>query len=359
MSRLPQRQSLPAQTADIIIEMIASAELADTLPGERSLAARLQIGRDTLRSALEILETQGYISARKHGVKRAIIKSPKITSRPITKRVAFLSPKKIHELPPWMLVEVDTLRELLHSRGYHFELITPGIFHLKNPARQLDKLAESNQFDVWILYQCPILIQKWFQDKELPTIIRGYPNKDITTPYIDVDWKATAYHAGTVLARNGHQHVGLLMPNIKLAGLAAAEKGLREAIESETHRGQVSTLIDKIETSSVCAALEQTFLQKSPPTAIVGTRTRHTLSVLSWLAEHGLSIPKNLSYISLAYEPWFEHLVSPITHYHADPASFARSLVQKIVALADGKSKTQPIKLIIPEFHKGHSVRPR
>jgi len=359
MPRLPQRQSLPAQAADIIVEMIASGDLVDTLPGERVLAARLQIGRDTLRAALEILESTGYLSPRKHGTKRRITQQPASTPSRVTQRIAFLSPKKLHELPPWMLVEVDTLRELLHSRGYNFEFLTPGIFHLKNPSRQLEALAENSHIDVWILYQCPGLIQEWFQKNDLPTIIRGYPNPGVDIPHIDTDWQATAFHAGTVLARNGHRHVGLLMPDAQLAGLRASEVGLKQAIESESYGGKVHLLIDKIQTGSVCNTLELAFSQEHPPTAIVGTRTRHILSVMSWLAERGMSIPKNLSYISLSYEQWFEYLVYPVTHYHADPAAFARSMARKVVSLSGGKTKSQPLKLIIPEFHKGRSVSQR
>jgi len=259
MPQLPQRLSLPTQIANTIIEMIASGDLIDTLPGERVLAARLQVGRDSLRSALEILESSGHISTRKHGIKRAIIKKPTKPASRVTKRIGFLSPKKLHELPPWMLLEVDTIRDLL-------------------------------------------------------------------------------------------------MPDTQLAGLRASEKGLKQAIESPSHAGTVTRLIDQKQLGNISITLEKAFRQNYQPTAIVGTRSHHILSVMSWLAEHGMSIPKNLSYISLSYEQWFEHFISPITHYHADPTAFGRSIVRKIISIAEDKNTSEPLKLIIPEFHKGSSV---
>lgn len=62
MQRTPHRQSLPIQAAKIILEMISSGDLHDILPGERRLADQLQIGRDTLRGALQILESENVIS---------------------------------------------------------------------------------------------------------------------------------------------------------------------------------------------------------------------------------------------------------------------------------------------------------
>ncbi len=356
MSRLPQRHSLPVQTAEIIHEMIICGELKDTLPSERTLATRLQIGRDTLRAALDILELQKTISSRQHGKRRSILRQGSGRKATQSRRIAFISPKELRELPPNMLIEVDTLRELLNHRGYEFELVTPGIFHLKNPARQLDKVLHDNRYDVWILYQCPLQVQQWFQKHNIPAIIRGYSNVGIEIPSLDEDWHASAFHAGGVLSRNNHRSVGLLMPDTKLAGLAATEIGLREAIEQSNTKGTVHKIIDSIDPSSTQRSLERALKLKNPPTALVGTRSRHTLSVISWLAQYQLSIPREISYISLSYEHWYSHLTPSITHYYSDPTNFARSLVRKITSYCENK-KVQPLKLLMPNYVCGDSVR--
>jgi len=356
MPRLPQRHSLPAQAADIILDMIQSGELTDSLPGERALASRLQIGRDTLRAALETLESQRVISSREHGKRRAILARSSTKSINHTPRIAFISPKELCELPPLMLVEVDTLRELLNKRGYEFEFLTPGIFHLNNPEKRLQKLVQDTRFDVWILHQCPQQVQQWFQNNHLKTIVRGYSNIGIDIPSLDEDWGASAFHAGGVLSRHGHRSVGLLMPDAKLAGLTATENGLRKAMEQSSTKSTVHTLIDTADPTSTHKALERAFKLKDRPTVFVGTRARHTLNVLSWLAQHGLSIPKDVSYISLAYEQWYSNLTPTITHYHSDPATFARSLLRAIASQLENK-KAQRLKLIIPEYSEGKSVR--
>ena len=115
MSRIPNRQSLPAQAARIIREMISSGDLQGLLPGERTLASQLQIGRDTLRAALTSLEADGIISHNEQGKRRRILTTAE-KCRTATKRIAFPSPKSLAQLPPWMLVQFDSLRDILHQR---------------------------------------------------------------------------------------------------------------------------------------------------------------------------------------------------------------------------------------------------
>lgn len=358
MPNLPKRQSLPSQAAEIILQLINDGELTHLLPGERTLAAKLQIGRDTLRLALELLETQGYLSPRQQGKSRKILQPAKAGRKKTSpKRVAIISPKKLHELPPWMLIEVDTLRELLNQHGYQLELLTPGIFQLKNPARRLEKLVNDSRVNVWILYQCPAPVQQWFQKKKLHTIIRGYPYESVELPCIDEDWEAASYHAGVALARKGHRIVGLLMPDTKLAGLITTEAGLRRAIENPPTCGIVHKMVDQAEPGSARRALERMFQLQNPPTAIVVTRSRHVLTLLTWLAGHRLRVPNDLSLIALSYEGWFEHLTPSITHYHSDPASLARTVMRKVTNLIGGESAEATRKLIIPEYLEGQSVR--
>ncbi|NNJ86261.1 MAG: GntR family transcriptional regulator, partial [Akkermansiaceae bacterium] len=87
--------------------MIKSGELQSSLPGERTLANRLQIGRDTLRAALDILESQEIISPREHGKRRSILSRDSGRRVTQSRRIAFISPKELRELPPNMLIEVD------------------------------------------------------------------------------------------------------------------------------------------------------------------------------------------------------------------------------------------------------------
>ena len=358
MSRLPHRQDLPTQAATIIKEMIVGGEFHALLPGERTLADKLQIGRDTLRLSLEILESEGWITPRQHGKRRGISKPGlRVDQRKKSNRIAFLSPKSLREFPPWLLIEFDLVRGLLNRRGYELELVSPGLFHLRNPARKLEKLVEDVEVDAWILYQCPAPVQLWFEEQRLPALIRGYPQPEVIIPCLDEDWHAAAFHAGGLLKRHGHHRIGLLMPDVKLGGLEATEQGLAKAIESGPNPGSVYKMIDRGEPDSVLRVLEVAFGLENPPTAIIATRSRYVLNLMSWMAERRLRIPDDLSLVALCYETWYEQLRPTITHYHSEPDTIAGSVVRKILRIASTELKSTQQKLLIPECFEGASVR--
>ena len=95
------------------------------------------------------------------------------------------------------------------------------------------------------------------------------------------------------------------------------------------------------------------------PTAIVATRSRHTLSMISWMAQHKLSVPRDLSLITITSEPWFEHLLPKPSHYFLDPSNLARTVVRHILPIAQGKTTTSTRKLITPEYIAGDTVAKR
>ena len=356
MPRIPHRHKLPLQAAEILLEMISAGDIQNLLPGERKLATQLQIGRDTLRSALEILTTDGVISPCEHGKRRQIL-SAAAPTKASTHRIAYLSPKKLTELPPWMLLEFDTLRDLLSKNDYQLQLVTPGLFHIKNPARKLEIMIKDTDADAWILHQCPRPVQEWFQEHQIPSLIRGSAQPGIKIPSVDEDWGASAFHAGSLLWRNGHRRIGLLRPETNLAGLHATEAGLRRACPETDEFDPIIPILEKGTPENIAVVLERSLRLQYPPTAIITTRSRHLLTGLTWAAQNELKIPRDLSVISLASEPWYEHIIPKPSHYSTDPANFARTVLRHIIPIAEGKPSTTAQKLLIPEYIAGQTVK--
>lgn len=356
--KLPQRRPLATEAVKVIQEMIESGELQQRLPGERALSERLQIGRDTLRAALVELQHQGWISVGSHGKHRQILKNPskkKETQR--SKRIGFLSPKRLELLPPTMLLELDHVREILARMNISLELHSPAVFTSGSPGSKLQDLVESFQYDAWILYQSTEQVQNWFQQQRIPCIVRGHPYLGIELPSLDLDWQATGFHAAALLSRNGHQSIGLMMPDTQLQGLFTAQKGIESALSQSTDDIVLHTIKEQGTAEAVAASLEKIYRAKNPPTAIIATRSRQVLTLISWLATHGLSIPKNISLISLPYDNVFNALVPKIAHYTMDQAIAARGVVRIVDAVIKGKTTKQ--KLIIPKFIPGGSVKKR
>jgi len=150
--KLPERQSLVTQAVQIIQKMILNGTLSSPLPGERILASKLQIGRDTLRNALIELERTKWISPSAQGQRRQTLKTPqKLTKPTTTKRIGIISPKSLEALPSPMLIEFDALRDILASRNILLSILTPPVFESKNPAARLKQFIQDHPADAWIL----------------------------------------------------------------------------------------------------------------------------------------------------------------------------------------------------------------
>lgn len=340
----------------VIQEMIKSGEIKQRLPGERELASRLQIGRDTLRMALVELEKTGWISVGEHGKRRQILKkssNKKVENR--SRRVGFLSPKRLEALPPTMLLEIDHMREMLARKDITLEIHTPSVFNLKRPGGRLKELVDSMQYDSWILYQSNESVQLWFEKQKIPCIVRGSVYPGIELPSLDLDWQATGFHAATLLARHGHRSIGLMVPDTQLQGLFAVQKGIENAVAKSPDDINLHTITEQGTAEAVAVSLHEMCHAEDPPTAIIATRSRQVLTLISWLASHKLRVPQNMSVVSLTYDNVFDALVPKISHYTMDRGTMARGVIRKLESVMKGQGFDQ--KLLIPDFVLGGSVR--
>ncbi len=146
------------------------------------------------------------------------------------------------------------------------------------------------------------------------------------------------------------------MPDTNLAGLRATERGLLKAFPENDSPDAIIPIIEKGTAENVARAMARTMRLSNPPTAILATRSRHALSLISWMAQQNLNIPRDLSLVTLASEPWYEHLIPRLSHYFSDPENFARTVLRHILPIAAGKTSSATNKLLIPEYISGQTV---
>lgn len=357
--KLPERESLVKQTVLVLQEMMHSGQMASPIPGERALASELQIGRDTLRAALHELTETGWISASAQGKRREILKTSKPSSAKKKKqsRVIFICPQRLEEFPRTMLIELNSLRSLLAKRGITVDVINPSVFDTTQPSKRLKQLVIDQPANAWVLYRCPEPVQRWFQENKIPCIVRGYPQPNISLPFLDEDWHAAAFHAASRLIANGHKSIAVLEPTTKLEGLIAAENGVKDAVSKAQEEITYHLIQENQTLASTIQSVQKALAAPSPPTAIVVTRSRHVLNLMSWLATFGYAIPEHLSIVALCHEPWFDELYSPISHYTTPPEVMSKHLAKMVRQLLNNSPVLTSNSLIIPELKDGASIK--
>ena len=353
---LPRRNSLVGECVRVMKARIAAGEWAEALPGERRLAALLNVGRDTIRLTLAELAAEGVIAVSAAGRQRRLILSGASSGGPrmAAWRIGMLSPVPLERLTQTMLAEVDHIRSLLAQRGGVLELLAPPWYDTPQPRRKLEAMLASEPRDAWILYRSSQAVQEAFQALHAPCVIRGHPHHGVELPFMDCDWAATGRHAVGVLWRKGHRRIGMLMPQDGMRGNLAAWQG---AAMFQEEGVALTEIAEDGGTGSLVAAVAGSLVRGDPPTAFITLRPRQTITLLTWLGSEGWRVPRDFSIIALATDPVMDHhLVPAITAYRLDPLVFAKRVVRHLELLVAGQIGPRGSLLLMPELVPGASV---
>ena len=350
---MPSRGNLVLDCVRVIKLRVESGEWQQLLPGERRLATVLQVGRDTIRLALQELEREGLLGSAEAGSRRRIrsVATNQAASR--TLRISLLAHRRLEQLPQPLLLEIDRIRSTLADKGGSLELIAPPWYEQKNPANRLATLLDEEPCSAWILLRSSAAVQEWFMQRRIPCLIRGYPHPGISLPHLDVDWRATARHAAGQLWRLGHRRAAILVPADPLKGVEAAVQGVKDLDEDGF---EATTQVEDGSPSGVARVLSRALQVKNPPTAIIATRARQAATALTWLASKGIQVPGHISLITLASEPFLDHLVPEISGYRTDPDAVAKLVTRRLERIVGGDPSPGGSPWISPEVVKGASL---
>lgn len=355
MHAVPPRPSLVTHSADFLRGALAVGGWEGVLPSERTLCQRLRISRPTLRAVLSQLEKEGVISAVKNRRRRVLAASE--GGHAVARRgvIALLSPVPPQAMPPFVLFWLDALRELLAEAGQSLEVHASPHCYSAKPAGGLKKLTQRVQAATWVLFRSTPAMQRWFQEQALPVVVAGSCGPEVALPSVDLDYRATCRHAATLLRREGHARMALLLPDALHGGDAESELGFREALANAP--GTRAWVIRHRESAEeLVRQLDDTLRQKPAPTALLVARSIHTLTVVSHLLRQGLRIPRDIAVVSRDDDAFLDHMVPRITRYAADPAKFARRLARLVLDLAHTRrASTRPVRLM-PDLKRGETA---
>ena len=355
--RLPQRQSLVAQTVAFLTAQIDKGGWREWLPSERALCELLQVSRNTLRSALAQMKTEGRVRPV-HGAGNQILAAPGGRSTPPRSRdVALLTPEPIERLRPMQSLWIDDMRALLSERGVRLRVFHGHHYYAVNPGAALQKLVGRNPHGCWILMLANETVQRWFGKIGVPCIVAGstYPGLDL--PFRDLDHRAMCRHAAGVFLGLGHRRLVMLTQRSRRAGDLESEAGFLEAVKQSRHPDAESLVVHHDETvAGVAQAVRRIVKLQPAATAWLVIHPHFYLAVASRLARAGVQIPEEISLISRDDDPFLSFVVPAPARYVVGPHLLAKSLLRPVLDLLDGNPVTQRGNRIMPEFFRGESI---
>ena len=358
MNRLPQRLSLPAQTAAILKEEIQAGRWCKWMPGEHDLCQQLHVGRVTLRAALAQLQSDGWVRSSQGRRRQIIARHGRLTPAAST-RVVLLTPAPMQLLRPFTLLWTNELREHLAEAGYELETHGSHAFYGQGWATNLDVLIRQLRPVGFVLTATTQKMQRWFADRGLACVIAGSRHPGIELPSVHGAYRAVCRHAvGQFLAR-GHVRLAFLNPDSGAAGELESEAGFNEALAQTGHADVQASIVRHDETvAHIRRKVDALLRQEHPPTAFLVSRAANVLPVMGHLMSRGLRLPQDVALISRDYEPYLERVVPSVARYVINPSVMANRVASAVFQVMQGRMPTPADCHIMPEFTEGETLGP-
>lgn len=351
MPPLPRRHSLITETVTVLRHRIEAGEWPLHLPGEMDLAALLQVGRNTLRSALAILESEGYLVTAKGARRRVKVPSK---SAPTGKNAVILMSRPERDFPPATAQWIEGTRARLESSGWTLRVsIEPEIYR-GAPAARLEKMTEPQPGTTWILHRSTPAMQRWFQDRGERAVLAGSRHEGIHLPRIEIDYRAVSRHAAGRLLARGHERLAILRPAGPFAGDSECAAAFREGAGSAA----VLELHCRPGAAGVIEALRPLTKKPRPATALYVLHADHCVTALSFLQHAGLAIPDDISLICREDAPYLSLLCPEPARYRHSTATFSSRLASLVIRYDDRTAGKRRPALIMPSAIEGATLAP-
>lgn len=358
MPSLPPRDNRVLQTVDALKQEICSSRLAGALPGERELATRLRVSRITLRRAMEILESEGWVTPTSAGKRRKVIRKKIPSSEQPVKlsreTIVILSPSSLSDLPSDTRLEHTRLNSYCARAAITLLHRTLNLSHLKRPGHRLQQFVTQNPADLYLLLLSTKETQKWFSLHKIPCIVLGSTWDEFKLPSVDLDQHALGVHASSMLRRLGHQNIGILYPSPVKRGNQLFVEGFRKA------NPDIKLIISEQDDSpiSVKNALLQLTRHNPRPSAIILPRIAYAISASGLLPSVNLALPDDVSLLCLVHDESLQYFHPPIASYRCNIDAFPRAIFNLAVKkLRHPNTLISQQALVMPEYCPADSLQ--
>lgn len=357
MSSIPHKQSLVVQTVAWINSEINRGAWSDWLPGERILAGKLQMSRNTLRAAIEQLISDGTLRAE-HGLGNRILRKPAAANAGRQRTVGLLTPDALEQLRPSQTLWIDQLRVMLTEHNCVLDVVHGHQYFQRLSSKALAGLTSHHRYSCWLLMRSNETTQNWFQKHKVPAVVAGSIGPNIDLPFVDIDHRALCRHAAATLLRAGHRCIALVAERTGRAGDAESELGFIEGVQSSSHRDAEHLIAWHGPTAEdVCASLDRLLRQRRSLTAVLIANPLFYLTAATHLAKRGARVPEDVSLVSRDYDTFLAYVVPRPAHYTVPPSIFAKKLLKPILRILDGTSGAIQTAKLVPAFVPGPSLR--
>ncbi|WP_159434763.1 substrate-binding domain-containing protein [Rubritalea squalenifaciens] len=313
------RKSLAEQVADFILESLIQQSGLQVLPGERLIAERAGVSRQTVQEALRLLERQGVIMPKEGRKARRVANTyrekPKSGMVLIYLRNSGLIRSAANVRNERRYIEIWEA-----NGGTVIVKEMDFILHKDPPPAFFERMVTQYGMDAIVLTVAPLSWVNGAHQAGIPCLCEGglVPN-DGSVSLIAYDAALTMRHVLRYLKTRGHERI--LVP---CSTYFASLHLLYQAVYQEemcVAEADVENYIPRFveHQPKIWMAYWERAFARARPTAVVCADTPILISLLSFCNSKGLKIPDDISLICLDYSEnlrWYQPSIQMMKYPH-------------------------------------------
>lgn len=332
-------RSASEQLADFLKEEIRRRTWIDVMPGESWLVSNLQVGRDTVRAAMALLEEEGILLPQGQGQRRQIVLSGYLfVAKKLRVRILMYEKQDISN------AYIASLIAQLEKAGIDAEFATKSLQDLGMRVDRVARFVEQNPADAWIVNAGSREIIEWFSEQPIPSLamfgrVGGLPIASAKSIMIPGQTEAVRR-----LIELGHKRIVMLArEERRKPRLSRPEQAFIDQLEAAGITTGDYNLPDWEETREGLNRRLDEHFRFSPPTAILFQEASLFTAARLHLADRGIVAPRDVSLIVAEHDRSFDWCDPVVSQIFLDYRPVVRRVVQWAKNVARGKEDRKQV----------------
>jgi DNA-binding LacI/PurR family transcriptional regulator len=349
-----RRLAIAEQTANHLVEGMCVGRWGETLPGVNRLAMELDVSRETIRAALQQLETQGYLSSRGHGRSRMIVAPGERRKSGRALRVAVLLHDPLIDENGSMQRLLLQLQRDIEAAGHACIFSAKCQVDLHHDLRRITAHVGKTPADAWVVIGGSLELLQWFSSRPLPAIALGGRCIGVPIASVGLDTLSAVADGVRMLHRLGHRRIVFIAPGewrrlpvARVIQTFTAELAAHGVAPSPYH------VPDWEETPEGIRSLLASLFRVTPPTALIIEDPKWVVGALAFLAERGLRVPTHVSLVCSSFEPSLTWHHPALAHFHWSVELLVRRVARWIGAVTRSREDRNFVTYPVAFAHGG------
>jgi DNA-binding LacI/PurR family transcriptional regulator len=347
--------SISEQIAAHLRGEIARGRWSGMMPGRKELAMHYEVGITSMEEALRELEKEGMIASQGAGRMRRIAGSARgIHQHKLPLRIAVLAYERSGLGDPIDSQAIHVLREAGHDAFF----TRSSLVDLGMKVRRVAGLVGKSDADAWIACAPPRQVAEWFASLSKPSFSWFGRRRGVPIASVGPDKGPAIVAAARRLIDLGHKRIVMFCrPDRRLPVPGTLERAFLAELAAHGITPGPYHLPDWEDGMKGFQTRLESLFRVNPPTALIVDELKMLVATQQFLAVKKISVPGDVSLVSMESDAAFEWCRPTIACIHWDHRPVMRRVVGWANNVARGKIDLRETHTLA-EFVDGGTIGP-